>query len=204
MPSHCLHPFLDHKKIDFYSWYYISFLSSTLYSMLFRWCPRVMIHQERVVWICAINSSCTEYIIISKHLWIVIASWLRFSLSIKPSFISLICRTTIFHSDCLAWIFISVLFFPPCIHHCSLFISLKKKKKKSRAAVTHMAETTSVTGTLHSLLSSILLDQHCPLVVFFYKLLVKGKSMVVYSASNPNPLTLFPSSVESFRAAMCF
>lgn len=98
--------------------------------MLFSWCPKVtvMIHQQIIVWMCTINSSCTEYVIISKHLWIVIAPWLRLSLSITSSFIPLICRTTIFHSDCLAWIFISVLFFPP---YPSLFIAHLFKKQSS-------------------------------------------------------------------------
>lgn len=146
--------------------------------MLFRWHPKVtvMIHQQRFVWMCTINSSCTEYVIISKHLWIGIAPWLRPSLSINSSFISLICRATIFHCDCLAWIFISVLFFSPPTHNCSLFISLK-----SRAAVTHMAKTTSGAGTLLSLLSRAvaLKDQHCPLVddVCFYDFLWKRASV---------------------------
>lgn len=144
--------------------------------MPFRWWPSltVMIHQQRIVWICAISSSCTEYVIISKHLWIVIAPWLRLSLSIKSSFITLICRTTIFHSDCLAWIFISVLFFPPPTHHCSLFISLKKKKKerkKNRAPVTHMAETTSVTGTCTCAFAELFYANSAPWWVFINHLL---------------------------------
>lgn len=139
--------------------------------MPFRWWPSltVMIHQQRIVWICAISSSCTEYVIISKHLWIVIAPWLRLSLSIKSSFITLICRTTIFHSDCLAWIFISVLFFPPPTHHCSLFISLKKKgkkRKKQSSCDPHGWDNLS-DRYLHFCLCRAFLCQQCPLVGFY-------------------------------------
>lgn len=115
--------------------------------MLLCWRPKVtaVIHQQGSVWMCTISSSCTEYVIVSKHPWIVTAPWLRPSPPINSSFIPLICRTAVFHSDRLAWIFMSVLFFSPT-HHCSLFTSLK-----STASVTHMAETTYVTGLLSTL-----------------------------------------------------
>lgn len=71
---------------------------------------------------------CAGSVIISKHLWIITAPWLKPSLSIKSSFIPLISRTTIFHSDCLAWNFISVLFFPLDL---SLFIVQLFKKQNS-------------------------------------------------------------------------
>lgn len=121
IPSHCPLPLWAHKMAP--DWHFWCFLSLELCGTPFPLMPpkvTVMIHQRGIVGMCTINSSCTEYVIISKHLWIVIAPWLRPPFPIKLSFIPLICRTTIFHSDCLAWIFISVILSPlPITAHCS-------------------------------------------------------------------------------------
>lgn len=168
--------------------------------MPFRWWPSltVMIHQQRIVWICAISSSCTEYVIISKHLWIVIAPWLRLSLSIKSSFITLICRTTIFHSDCLAWIFISVLFFPP--YPSLLIVHLFKKKKgkeKNRAPVTHMVETTSVTGTCTSAFAELFYDNSAPWWLFISHLLRSHGCLYCSKSQSSNLVPLICWVVQS-------
>lgn len=125
--------------------------------ILYRWWPRVtvMINQQKTVWMCAINSSCAEYVIISKHLWIAMVPWLRPSFSINFSFIILICRKTISF-----WL-LGMNFYFCYSPYPSLFIvhPFKKTLWLWPIWLRHLQ------WKVHFLLClAVLVKQHCPLV----------------------------------------